>query len=1206
MVCYLCTKLSVLCCILIVCGQLLNKFTVSVETCQNHRDMPLSNVLRIASLNSRGLRAAQPYLNKLAVQSDIVIISEHCLYESQMYRLNDISTDYVSYGKSSQNLNPDLVGILPGHGGVAILWRKNMSCQVRQMRNMGTDRIVVIQLFVQNGNRPIFIIGVYLPQHGCKVDNYQQHLDALENVVQQCSLTGDVIVAGDFNAHFGTEEDFSRCSGKTSYNGRKLKKMMNACSLTPVDLLRFCEGPEFSFENSRGDRSYIDHILVSNHCVNDVLSCEVTEDVLNTSDHLALVCKLNLQGYLIRENAAQVNTEYKVAWHKLSAPECEHYYTERVDQKLLSALSYLEPFGNTNSLRDCIQQGFDTFLCVLKDVCRNLPTIQYQKHLKPYWNQGLSDRAAKKRRAWQRWVAAGRPKNESDVWTAYKEAKKEFRREQRKASIEHEHKYLDKIVKAQEINQKDFWRLINSRRKPKNGRIHPIVDKYGNTVRETAQIVRVWQEYYSDLYTPVESGAFDETFRLNVERELESIDMSPSDEDSTILNAPITSEEVCQASKSLKMGKATGIDGIQSEHLKYGGPFMHLFLARLFTLMTTAEWRPPVMRKGIIIPVPKGSKDPSIPDNNRGITLRSILGKLYDKILLGRAEQWFKSERNDQQGANRPAVSSLHTALMLRETIEHNASKGKPVYTCLLDTKKAFDTVWQDGLFYKLNQHGMDKKLWRILRRVYKQFECSVSIGGNLSEWFYPKQGVHQGDVFSMELYGMFNDELLHHLKNSQNGATVGTVCCGNPTFADDIALVTQTKVALNKQLEIACKYSHKWRFDFHANKTLGLIFQKDKRPDLPIKLGENVVEITDRANHLGVPVYTSEKCENAVIDDRIRACRKCFYMLEGIGSGGRGFDPLTLSKLYQTVCLPKLLYGIEIWSVTDKSIDRLEQLQHEIGRKIQRLPPLSAHPVNYVLLGWRSIRECIAVRRLLFLVELLRLPLDLLITQLTLQILTDCRFGLLSMSPISGLYQTAKMYGLSSDINKMLDSGELPSKLGWKKKIEDVVHTVASHKWIVECNLYSSLKLMIEVVPKPHVNIWWVVCKKNPHFRRHCTVMIKLITGNHNLNSGRRQYVVKTRTCQLCGIAEETVEHFLFACQATHVYRDVMWHQVTTSMPEAMSREVTSMNFDGRSVFLLSGLRSEYVTEWNSIYLSILTFVFKLYIVASERRPGL
>lgn len=152
------------------------------------------------------------------------------------------------------------------------------------------------------------------------------------------------------------------------------------------------------------------------------------------------------------------------------------------------------------------------------------------------------------------------------------------------------------------------------------------------------------------------------------------------------------------------------------------------------------------MRQGVIIPIPKGKKNPIKPENNRGITLMSVIGKVYDKILLKRAEAWFSEVQHEQQGANRTGCSSLHTALLLQEAVAHNVGSRKTVYVTLLDTQKAFDTVWQNGLLYKLRNYKMDPKLWRIINS-YDDFQCAVSVGG------FCQDGSNQTRAYTKETY---------------------------------------------------------------------------------------------------------------------------------------------------------------------------------------------------------------------------------------------------------------------------------------------------------------------------------------------------------------------------------------------------------------------------------------------------------------------
>ena len=49
--------------------------------------------------------------------------------------------------------------------------------------------------------------------------------------------------------------------------------------------------------------------------------------------------------------------------------------------------------------------------------------------------------------------------------------------------------------------------------------------------------------------------------------------------------------------------------------------------------------------------------------------------------------------------------------VITRDYITHNRVNGNTVFVAFLDTRKAFDSVWIDGLLYKLYQKDIDSKL---------------------------------------------------------------------------------------------------------------------------------------------------------------------------------------------------------------------------------------------------------------------------------------------------------------------------------------------------------------------------------------------------------------------------------------------------------------------------------------------------------------
>ena len=46
--------------------------------------------------------------------------------------------------------------------------------------------------------------------------------------------------------------------------------------------------------------------------------------------------------------------------------------------------------------------------------------------------------------------------------------------------------------------------------------------------------------------------------------------------------------------------------------------------------------------------------------------------------------------------------------------------------------KKAFDSVWQSGLIYKLYQYGVKGKFFKVIKSMYSSIKSCVKIDGKL------------------------------------------------------------------------------------------------------------------------------------------------------------------------------------------------------------------------------------------------------------------------------------------------------------------------------------------------------------------------------------------------------------------------------------------------------------------------------------------
>ena len=69
-------------------------------------------------------------------------------------------------------------------------------------------------------------------------------------------------------------------------------------------------------------------------------------------------------------------------------------------------------------------------------------------------------------------------------------------------------------------------------------------------------------------------------------------------------------------------------------------------------------------------------------------------------VLLNRLESFAKDKGlfSDMQFGYKEGVGCTEASFTILEAINHMMERGSNVFTCFLDVRKAFDTVWIDGL----------------------------------------------------------------------------------------------------------------------------------------------------------------------------------------------------------------------------------------------------------------------------------------------------------------------------------------------------------------------------------------------------------------------------------------------------------------------------------------------------------------------------
>ena len=197
---------------------------------------------------------------------------------------------------------------------------------------------------------------------------------------------------------------------------------------------------------------------------------------------------------------------------------------------------------------------------------------------------------------------------------------------------------------------------------------------------------------------------------------------------------------------------------------------------------------------GVILPLFKGKgAKANNKDYYRGITLFPTLCKIYETVLLNRLEKHAVDEGlfSDMQFGFKEGVGCTEASFTILETINHMLERGSKVFGCFLDVRKAFDTVWIDGLLYKLfSEFGVKWRMWLAIKTLYTDVKAQVLYSGSLSRKFVVSQGTGQGRILAPFMYKVYINSLLVELTQHSFAISINMLSLPSPSFADDITLL--------------------------------------------------------------------------------------------------------------------------------------------------------------------------------------------------------------------------------------------------------------------------------------------------------------------------------------------------------------------------------------------------------------------------------
>ena len=404
-----------------------------------------------------------------------------------------------------------------------------------------------------------------------------------------------------------------------------------------------------------------------------------------------------------------------------------------------------------------------------------------------------------------------------------------------------------------------------------------------------------WTEYCSELYN----------YQLQGDPAVLTGLHAPTEDDDYL---PVLRSEVVRSIKTLKKGKAAGVDNIPAELIQAGGEEMTSVLTKMCDrVLRTGEW-PTTWTQSLVITIPKNG-NLELCENHRTISLISHPSKVILNIILNRLKPIAESIISEEQAGFRPGRSTIEQIFNLRILDEKYRQHQQNLYHVFIDFKKAFDRVWHAALWETMKRYNINRNLIQAIENLYNKASSAVIYNGNFGEWFRTTVGVRQGCLLSPTLFNLFLERIMSDaLENHDGSVSIAGNVITNLRFADDIDGLAESEEELTRLANNINNAAASYGMEINYQKTKVMTNNPQGFTD-DIRVAGNSLEVVDHFKYLGSTI--SEKGSKPELLARIGQTTAALAKLKPIWKD-RSISLGNKIRLMRSLALSVFLYAYE------------------------------------------------------------------------------------------------------------------------------------------------------------------------------------------------------------------------------------------------------------------------------------------------------
>ena len=253
----------------------------------------------------------------------------------------------------------------------------------------------------------------------------------------------------------------------------------------------------------------------------------------------------------------------------------------------------------------------------------------------------------------------------------------------------------------------------------------------------------------------------------------------------------VTKEEVKDAIKHMKLGRAAGVSDVAVEHIAASGVVGVEVITEICNRVLDGVCIPDDWRYSVLVPLYKGKGDVRDCGAYRGVKLLEHGMKVLERVFERRLRAVV--DIDEMQCGFMPGKGTVDALFMVRILQEKYMRKNRKLYMCFVELEKAFDRVPRKVIEWALRKRGVNERLVRAVMRLYEGAKTKVKVGNGMSDGFSVEVGVHQGSVLSPFLFAIVMDVLCEDVKEGLLFEIL---------YADDLVLMADSMEELRMKFD--------------------------------------------------------------------------------------------------------------------------------------------------------------------------------------------------------------------------------------------------------------------------------------------------------------------------------------------------------------------------------------------------------------------